>query len=281
MSRKQIDAVNLTFGMGYLHNYRKIKSEILEDSLKTVASQFSSYRPEQIESIKTMIEIELVINAILFCEDLASIIIALSKEEYNLTNTLVSVHETGSGSIKEFYECVLKEDVDYFWRIMNYDKIEIPEGEIRSYKRSCKRFIDDIRKVATFFLNGFYFSLHQVHKHGLAFNVGRDQNTGRDIIIIPNIDGTFDTHFIHPAWYLRSFEIIEIISNMFTKLYEPLISWNYLEKITEVDLESESFKVTVDDILTEEDKEGRPIHGTFSIKFPWKIHSGKRIKPYY
>ena len=275
MSRKHIDVLNLTFGMGYLHNYRKIKSEILEESLKTVPSQFSSYRPEQIESIQTMIEIELVTNAVLYCEDLASIIIALNKEEYNITKTLVSVHETGSGSIKEFYEDVLKGDYDFFWRIMKYDKIEISKGKIQSYKRSCNRFIDDIKKVTAFFLNDFHFSLHQVHKHGLALNVFRDQNTGRDVIIIPNIDNAFDTFFVHPGWYISSFEIIELISNMFTKLFEPLISWDYLEKTTEVDLESESFKVTVDDVLTKEDKKGRPILLHYHLKCRGKYIVGK------
>jgi hypothetical protein len=205
----------------------------------------------------------------------------LKRPKYDVVKVLASLHETGAGSITEFFKELPKKDFNYFWALMKYDELNIDDKEVEKYRRSCARFRNDLLKIADYFLNPLHNIVHQAYKHGLAMTVVRDRKSGRDVIMVPCQDGTFDIFMVHPMWYLGAFETIEIISAMFSRLVEPLISWYYLEKAANVDLSQQSLKVKFDVNMTEEDIRKRPIKLSLNIVMPWKIHQGEKIRPFY
>ena len=109
-----------------------------------------------------MLQVELVVNAVMYCQDLAAIVLALNKPPAEILKTVSSLHETGSGSIKDFYEKIPQRDFDYFWRMIKYDKLEIT-NEKDKYERSCERFRKDMLKVSKFFLH--WYELFTAYKH--------------------------------------------------------------------------------------------------------------------
>jgi len=270
------ELTNLNFALGYCHRYRYLRSKILENDIDKANEILSDLKEQQIESIVAMLQVELVVNAIMYCEDLAIILLALSKPVTEIIKTVASLHETGSGSVKEFYEKLPQRDFEYFWRMMKYDRFCV-EGDKDRYEQSCKRFWNDMLKLSSFFLHRY--ELFSAYKHGLNVVSLVDAKTGKDVLMIGKYDGTFDVLVLPPSWYLEYVEIVEIVHNMFNKVIEPII-WKTLEDISGIDLREEG---TIRKALTsrEPEDETRPVRFEIKVTFPWKVREPKEYKPFY
>lgn len=267
---------NLSFALGYFHHYRHLRSRILEKDIDRIHEIFPDLKDKQVESTVSMLQVELVANAVMYCADLAVILLALRKRQAEILKTVSSLHETGSGSIKEFYEKLPQQDLAYFWRMMRYDKLKIAKEEQEKYERSCKRFRDDMLKLSKFFLH--WYVLFSAYKHGLNVVALIDEKTGKDVLMIGNYDGSFDMLILSPSWYLGYIETVEIVLRMFDRVIEPIF-WMMLENTAEVDLkEKRDIRKT---LVSREPDETRPYKITIRVSFPWKIREAKEYKPFY
>ena len=273
------ELTSLQLTLGYFHRYRYLRSKMLEHDLDTVEEIFSDLRDEQQESIKCMLQVDLVVNAVLYSQDLAAILLCLDKPLSKFTTMISSLHETGSGSIKEFYEKLFERQFDFFWKIMKYDELKLhdkPEQE--KYERSCNRFRKDMLKVSKFFLQ--WYNLFSAYKHGLNVVPVRETKTARDVLMLGNPDGTFDMFIVSPSWYLGYIEVVEIVHNVFNRLIEPIM-WKLLANVAKVDLKGEETitKLLTSDLSEEEKKRRKKF--TFNIVYPWRIREAQEPKPFY
>lgn len=266
---------NLGFALGYCHPYRYLRSKMLEYDIDRIRKIFPILREEQIENIVSMLQVELVVNSVMYCQDLAAIILALEKPATELLRTVSSLHETGAGSIKEFYESLSEQDFEYFWRILRYDKLDIT-NEKEKYERSCERFRNDMLRLSKFFLR--WYELLSCYKHGLNILALIDAKTGKDILMMGEQDGSFEILVLPPSWYIGYIEIVEIVYRMFERVIEPIF-WMMLEETADVDLkENRDIRKTL--VSTEPDQT-RPYKLTIEASFPWKIREAKEYKPFY
>jgi len=270
------ELTNLIFALGYSHHYRYYRSKILENDIDGIDKVLSSLKEQQVESIVSVLRVELVTNSVMYCEDLAIILLALNKPTTEIIKTIASLHETGAGSVKEFYEKFPQRNFEYFWRMIKYDRF-CEEKEVDKYQRSCKRFANDMLGVSKFFLH--WYELFSAYKHGLNIVPLVDAGTGKDVLMIGKYDGTFDTLVLRPSWYIGYIEIVEIVHNIFNKVIDPII-WKMLEDIAGVNLKDEK---TIRKMLTsiEPEDKTRPFGLTMKVTFPWKIRETKEYRPFY
>lgn len=270
------EMTNLIFTMGYLQNYRYYRTRMLEKAHDTVSKMFSDLTHGQQESIAGMLRVELVVNAVMYSSDLASAILALDKPLPQIIKTISSLHETGSGSIKEFYERMPKQDFSYFWKLLRYDKNPKVASSKEKYERSCKRFWNNVVNLAQFYIR--WYPLYSCYKHGLNIITFVDSKSGKEVLIMGRVDGTFDISTFAPSWYLGYAPAIETVFRIFNKAIDPLI-WGILKGALGIDLEAKELGVSM---TTKEPKdESRPVSLTFSTEFPWKIWKGKEVEPFY
>jgi len=267
---------NLSFVLGYFHRYRYLRSRILESDIDRIHEVFHDLKEEQIESIVAMLQVELVVNAVMYCQDLAAIFLAFNKPIKEILKTVSSLHDTGSGSIKEFYEMIPQRDSEYFWKLIKYDKLKI-EKEVERHERSCERFRNDMLRLSKFFLR--WYELFSAFKHGLNIVALRDAKTAKDVVQIGNQDGSFDMLILHPSWYLEYIEIVDIVLRMFDRVIEPVV-WMMLEDVAEVDLK-EKRDIQKKLVSREPEDEKRPYRATIEVSFPWKIREEREYRPFY
>jgi len=264
---------NLDFLLGYTHQFRYYRSILLDKSIDTIKETLSDLKDKQRENIVSMLNVDLMVNAVMYCEDLALMLMALNKPFSKTIKYFSSIHESGSGSVEEFYKKVLTEKFDYFWQLIKYDKFYEQSGR---YRRNCYLFIHDFKIVANFFLK--WYQLLCAYKHGLNVVVHVDANSGKDVLMIGEPEGTFTLIILHPAWTIWHIEIVEIIHRIFERIIDPLI-WNIVEEKTGVDLKEKN--------ITKNMKAKEPIDESgrekvsIQAEYPWKIHQAKEQKPFY
>jgi hypothetical protein len=268
------EMTNLNFALAYPHQFRYYRSHLLEDNIDRIKETLPTLTDKQRENIVAMLNVDLVVNTVMYCEDLAIMLLALDKPVTKMIKTFASLHETGAGSVKEFYEKIPKRDFDYFWHIIKYDKFYEEDSK---YQRSCRRFVNDIIKVSKFFL--VWYPLFSAFKHGLNVLACVNNKSGKDVIMIGERDGTFITTVLASSWSISYIEIIEIIHRIFDKIVDP-ITWVILEEVSGVNLEEK-----VDIKKKMESKEpmdkSRPVKLSLQIEFPWKIREAKKYAPFY
>lgn len=264
---------NLNFLLGYTHQFRYYRSLLLDKNIDTINETFSDLTNKQRENIVSMLNVDLMVNAVMYCEDLALMLMVLNKPFSKTINSFSSIREKGSGSVEEFYKKVLTEKFDYFWQLMNYDKFYEKSGR---YRRSCRLFINDLKKVADFFLR--WYQLLCAYKHGLNVSVHFDANSGNDVLMMGERGGTSTLIILPPVWIVWHIEIVEIIRRIFERIIDPLV-WNIVEEKTGVDLKEEQLTKTM---MAKEpiNKSGRE-KVSIQCEYPWKIHQTKEQKPLY
>lgn len=270
------ELTNLQFLFGYSHHYRYFRSRILENDIDTTENILSDLKAGQIENIVAMLRVELVVNAVMYCEDLAIMLLALRKPVKEIIKTVASLHETGAGSVKEFYAKLPQHSLEYFWELIKYDKF-CEAGAADKYQRSCKRFRADLLKLSKFFLT--WYNLFAAYKHGLNVVSLIDSKTGKDLLMIGKYDGTFDIIVVHPSWPLGYIEVTEIVYRMFNNVVDPII-WKIMEDISGVNLK-ETQQLTKTLTSGETEDKARPIKFTINAVFPWKIFEAKEYRPFY
>jgi len=268
----------LNYGLGYFHHYRHLYSKSIDNMHSKVKEIYSDKTDLQIRSIELMLELELVNNAIMYCMDFASVFLSLQKPEKGIIKMISSIHETGSGSIKEFYEKINSNElsVDEIWNLMGYGKMAIkPKDRVR-YNRSLNRFIEDLKRIASFFLN--FYPIYSAYKHGMNIIPIYNEEYDRYAFQVGNPDGTFDYFQMSQTWFFISYEVIETLFMMFDKLVIPQISWILLKQ-KGVDLKSNDFKQIFKS--TEDDDPLHPFRFTLNLIYPWKKFSPDKSNPFY
>jgi len=271
------ELTGLHFGFGYNPHYRYYSCRLLEDNLDRIDELFSEIRDEQRDDLTSMLEIELVTNAVQYCSDLAILFIASMKPPTEYLKTVSSVHDTGSGSVYEFYEKIPEQSDIYFWNLFGYNRIDLTDKEIKKGERSIERFKKDIKIISKYFR--CHYQLYTGYKHGMRIFVLKNEYNGNNLIFMPTQRGDFDIAEVGAMWYLQSIEIVGIVHRMFTKIIEPLISWITFAQMTDTDFQTEKIKKT---IITDETPDPERSFGfKFRVAFPWKIHNTDRRIPYY
>lgn len=270
------EITGLHFGFGYNPYYRYYKYRILLEDLDKINDLFSEIKVEQRDDLSLMLEMELVMNAVQYCSDLAILFIASMKPPSEYIKTVASIHDTGSGSVSEFYEKISKQPDDYFWNLVGYNRIDLTNKEIKRGERSIERFKKDIQVISEFFRD--HYQLYTGYKHGMRNFVLRNEYNGKNCIFIPTRKGDFDILEVGAMWYLKSIEIVEMVHRMFTKIIEPLISWITLAQMTDTDFQKE--KVGTITMGKPPDSQ-RPDRLKIKATLPWKIHNAERRIPLY
>lgn len=272
ISRDEI--TNLIFLGNYMSNYRYHKDSILNYDYKNLKEIFPDLIDEQIDNLQFLIEIEIVINIIQYCIDLATIIISLG-EPKKAIKKIASLHETGSGSIEEFYQKVSLFNEKEIKELMGYNKITHNHSTQR-IKRSCERFQEDLKKISVFYKQ--YYVLFTEYKHGLGFIAIREKG-GRKVIMEATRNNDLDITVYHTEmWWINSIEILDIINQIFEKLYRPLIKKIVSEKFG-IDFTKESEKKRIASL--EEVDPTRPIKRALNFEMPWWIHDQIEPRPFY
>lgn len=267
------------FGFGYLTEYRFYRSEILFKDLEKIDEMLPDLEEARRDNLKLMIKLEIVMNAVRYCADLAGMILTSRKPVSEWLKNISSIHETGAGSIYEFYELIPSQKTEYFWDLMGYNKIKL-EGDLTRYERSAEKLKNNLIKVAVFYQE--YYDLYTAYKHGLRLFIFTDEITGRDTLFVACRDNTFTTQvFLKPIWEMRSLEIVDIVHRIFTSVVEPLISWIALPEKADVEVTEKKLTVTMKS--AEPPDPERPYRFSGSFTFPWK--SWKKYKekkiPFY
>ncbi|TRZ52155.1 MAG: hypothetical protein D4S01_03390 [Dehalococcoidia bacterium] len=264
----------MSFAFGYPHQFRYFRSCLIEDNIDRIREILPKLTDTQRENVVSLLNVELVVNAVMYCEDLAIMLLALEKPITKMIKTFAAIRETGSGSVKEFYEKMPERQIEYFWHIIKYDKFYEKDTK---YVRSCKRFARDILKVSKFFMH--WYPLFCAFKHGLNVLSYIDKKSGKDILIVGALDGTFTITLLPPTWSIAYIEIIEIIHRIFDKIVDPL-TWVILEEVTGINVKGkenlEAFVKSKEPI-----EKSRSNKFSLELEFPWKIHTGEERKPFY
>lgn len=274
---KREELGNMLFAQGYSTKYRYFKQKLLENEYDTVQEVLHSLKDEQYDNLRQMIEIEMKINAVQYCSELATIAICVkNKKTDKIIQVLSSMSET---AIHEFYDNFITMNNGDISKYMGYHEIKIKsQDEFKKYDRSCDRFKNDIIKISKFFKT--HFQLYLAYKHGLRI-IPAKNDKGQKLIIEACDDNTMTLYEVPEMWYLDTIEITEIINNIYEKLYIPIFR-KKLEVMANISLKDKSLQCSIQST----DPPGppdpkRPLVFSTSMKLPWWVHDGKEPNPFY
>lgn len=274
----QEDVTGLMFAFGYNPYYRYYYSEILLDEFNRIDTLFPELTQGQKENLLSMLKIEYLVNAVQYCSDLAGMFILSLKEPSEYLKTISSLHETGSGSIKEFYELIPIRDENYFWKLFGYDRIELTELEKPIANNSISKFNINIRRISDFYLE--FYQFYSSYKHGLRIISIDEETTGRNHIYYATKYNDFDMLSVKSNWYKPIMNIVKLAYKMFIEIIEPLISWIQLSLKTNFDFENKEIEVTTIAEEVEDPRRTIEMKG-LKGKFPWKIYVPGRRIPFF
>lgn len=272
ITREEIS--NWNFAFGYCYKYRYIRQKLLDlqnDKLEEIMSDMTKL---QRDNIRIMTEIEIVVNTVQYCNDLMFMAICIKKKKIN--DIMKMFGSLGDNDCFVHFNIIKNADIKELKKYMGYDEIDITKSYEWKYNNSCEKFRRDIIKLSEFHKN--FFDIYNSYKHGLRIIPIICEN-GKRLIFEACKDNTMTIHEIHELWYIGSIEIMEIINNIFEKLYAPLIRKKYAEFV--------NFNFSDKNIIcsvssTEPPDPMRPFSKeiSFSIQ-PWYIHKGEEQIYFY
>lgn len=265
---------NVSFAIGYLSDYRYHKQLLLELEYDTVEEAIPNLKLEQYENLKQMLEVEMIINAVQYCSELAAFAICIkNKKRNNLIQFLSSLAEA---DIKIFYDNIGNADFNKLKEFMGYKEIKFNEDEISKYTESCIRFKRDVERLSSFYNK--HYSLFTAYKHGLRLIPYFDEIQQKKIILEACKDNCLAVCKIPQNWRSEAIDVIHTINNIYQKLYIPFIRLKFFEYagISPEELPPSTFTINTD----VKNLEGS-IHYKLSFKLPWFNHDGKTPEPFY
>jgi len=232
--KDQAETTNLMFAINYNHYYRYYKHVLLMNNFDNIEKLVSDLSNGQYENLRQMIEIEILVNAIQYCNDLGAIAICVKKRRIKELGYMLS--SIKDESITDFYKSIMNEKYKNVKKYMGYHDIDTENYKNLKYLRSCDRYIDDVSRLSKFYL--FNYDLYLSHKHGLRI-APMGSKDGRSMFFYANDSGALGCYFI-PEFkgVINSIEVCDIIKNIFEKLYIPLIRKTMLEFL-DLDADSE------------------------------------------
>jgi hypothetical protein len=265
---------NLVFASGYLSEYRYYKQLILEKEYENIQNLTTNLREEQYESLRQMIEVEMIVNAVQYCSELGAFAVCVkNKNIIKIQNFLASLTET---DIQFFFKNIEKCNPSLVSKYMGYHEVKIEQKDEYKYSLSCERYKNDIIRIANFYNQ--WYPLYLSYKHGLRIIPAIDENTHKKIIIEACKDNTSTIYVLPEAWWLVTIEIITIVREIYRKLYVPLIRKEAGEYLG-IPFDSSSISTKGEDKAPPDPN--RSIHRSISFTNPWWIHEHGEPNPFY
>jgi len=280
--KDQDEASQLLLAINYFSNYRSFKESLLWNEYINLENIIHGLTYGQYESIRQMIEVEEIVNAIQYCLELGAIAICVDNRDINkLGYKLASLKEK---SITEFYANIGQQKIDKIKRYMAYHDINTDKNRNPKYIRSCEKYRAIISEIAIFY--DLYYDLYLSYKHGLRIAPFGCKN-GKYIYGITderyNKNYSFCTYEIPVLLGInRSLLVCDSIKDIFNRLYIPLIR----------KFACDFFDIGKD-ALYMEDKIVRKIktkntlilhptyHQSMSYTHPWWNYKESSLEPFY
>jgi hypothetical protein len=279
--KDQAEITQLLIATNYFFNYRHFNEALLWHDYINLESIIQDLTYDQYESIRQMIEVEEIVNAIQYCLDLGAIAICVDNRELNmLGHKLAKLKEK---NITDFYANIEKQEIDHIKGYMGYHDIMINKNENIKYIRSCKKYQAIISELAQFY--NLYYDLYLSYKHGLRIAPLGSKN-GKYIYGITDTktnNYAFHCYEIPPLHGVnQSFTVCDIIKDIFGRLYIPLIRRHACEFL---DIKKET--------LDQENHISRNIktvgnlisyptyHQSISFAHPWWKPMDSSLEPFY
>jgi hypothetical protein len=280
--KDQAESTQLLFAFNYFSNYRHFKEELLWNEYTNLENIIRDLTYEQYESIRQMIEVEEIVNAIQYCLDLGAIAIIVDNRGLNkLGYKLASLNEQ---DITDFFTNIGRQKINRIKRYMGYHDVITDKDKNKNYIRSCVKFQTVISDLAQFYK--LYYDLYLSYKHGLRI-VPFGSKDGKYIYGITddryNKDGSLTVYEIPVFLGLnRSITVCDAIKDIFDRLYIPLIRKNTCDffdlKKDESDLEGHIIR----QIKTEGNLVPNPTyHLSMSYTHPWWNFKESSLDPFY
>lgn len=267
--KKQNEISINVLNIGYFYHYRKIKHNFVKNQMEDVERQYPSLNQNQKDGIETMLKIELIVNAIQYCEDLAQIFIALLKKREKYLRILCSVHETGCGSVSEFYEKIGNQDFNYFYLLLCLNKFDLSEKDELACIDRIHILRNDLNFISIFFKK--FFNLYTSYKHGLLMYPGKLRETGENVVVELGLQETSNILFVDRIPFNIE-AVILILHSIFLTIIEAQIINNIL---TKEEQKMTNFEKNVSVLASNEGD-------SFKIDLAsYRIHIAKEIIPLY
>lgn len=273
---KSKDITNLQFALGYNYKYRYIKHKLLENQYDKLEKIVPGLIDVQYEYLRLMIEIDMIINFIQYCNELGTFAICTkNKQFYNLNNFLAGIEDK---DIIIFYDKIGNMDIGLIREYMGYHEIKKTRFEYERYDNSCKRYQNDVSKLTKLYKH--LFSIYLSYKHGFRLIPVIDQQKGKFVFEArkDSEGGPLAWYQIPESWQIDVIELMDIINNIFERLYMPLIRKKF-EDFAGISFANDnittfmkSTDITESSVSSSQD---------FDYSLPWYIHEAKEQKPFY
>jgi hypothetical protein len=272
--KDQVELSQLFFASIYNSNYRYYKSNLLLNEYEKLESIIPDLTANQYENLRQMVEIELIVNAVQYCNDLGAIAICVKKRKINeLGYMLASLSDQSN---VDFYKSIDDLKLKDLKKYMGYHDIDTNKGKNEKYIRSCERYQSAVSEISKFYIANY--ELYISYKHGLRIAPIAD-NKGNNMFIISTKNYTLRKH-MRPIFYgpNQSIQVNDIIKNIFNKLYDPLFR-KTLHELLESEEGSDNNRkgsVKADINLI------KPMHKfSFSFAHPWQNSKDFSLEPFY
>ncbi len=220
------EATELFFLRCYDPEYRYFKHKMLMNEYNNIDKIIVNLKENLYEHLRSMIELEMIVNAIQYCNELGATAICVKKNRlHELGHMLAKMRDQ---DIQQFYKNIDSTNLEDIGRYMGYDKLKLTDNE---YIESCKRYKETISSLSKIYSN-FYF-IYISYKLGLRIIPLKD-SYGNPLFAAVSSD-------IHPhelkclgcsdpaTIQVQTSAIVNIIHHIYKKLYSPMIQMKYLE----------------------------------------------------
>ncbi|MBA3045302.1 MAG: hypothetical protein FP824_03725 [Euryarchaeota archaeon] len=231
---RQIGLENAVFGYSYAFLFRYYKAHMLQRFIENMEEIIPEIEEDKRPSLKRMYEVEVVINTVQYAADLAAIIITLKEDIPNLQKRLMSIHETGSGSILEFYQNIKNRPIDYFIDIFGYTKID--DNKVESLNKSAEKLQAKLNEIAEFYIQ--YYPFYTSYKHGLRIFPMKNTETNEIMIFEAKKDYTYTIYEYGGKWYSKYLILTQDIYEIFTRIIAKRLQWEIPAKSIGANFES-------------------------------------------
>jgi hypothetical protein len=265
---------NLHFSLNYLSNYRYYKQIMLENEYNSVEDTIPDLTTEQYENLRMMIEIEMMVNVVQYCSEIAAFAICTkNKKRHKIIQFLSSIAEE---DLKNFYSTIGNANLRTIKAYMGYNEISIDKSEEKKYWESCAKFKSTMIDIGKYY--NHWYKPYTAYKHGLRLIPFINNADGKKGIMEACKDNTMDIHMIPETWSLQATDMTIAIYNIYNKLYVPLVRYKFFE--SENILMDESPKRIVK--TSDEVREGEGlIPLKLQVSMPWFSGKDKVNKPFY
>jgi len=264
------EMASIAFNSSYFFHFRYFNHYFTKTILNNVPN-LCNFKEAQQEGVKSVVKAQLIFNAILYCEDLALALMAFMKSPKDHLKTLTSVHETGNGSVYEFYDKLKDRDANYFYELIGCTKYSLSEEETRQSINKIPTLKRDMLFLAEFFKTFYEFST--AYKHGFLIYPGKLHDTGESVLGELSWDNLMNFVVVDRIPYNID-AVVYIIYSIFSTVVDALII-NLILEPEEQQKENFTKKYR---LIEDEKLNGVPVKVDL---ISYRIHTAKKKLPIY